>query len=48
MLMPYARPIWIEGISIEIPGREYYLGYSAYLRDPDGRLIELTQEGKAE
>jgi len=31
------------GLSIEVPGKEYYWGYSAYLRDPDGQLIELIQ-----
>jgi len=31
------------GVSIEVPARAYYWGYSAYLRDPDGQLIELIQ-----
>jgi catechol 2,3-dioxygenase-like lactoylglutathione lyase family enzyme len=31
------------GLIIEIPGQEYYWGYSAYLRDPDGQMIELIQ-----
>jgi len=31
------------GLSIEVPARDYYWGYSAYLRDPDGQLIELIQ-----
>lgn len=33
-----------EGYQIEVPGQEYYWGYSAYLRDPDGQLIELIRE----
>jgi catechol 2,3-dioxygenase-like lactoylglutathione lyase family enzyme len=31
------------GFSIEVFPKEYYWGYSAYLRDPDGQLIELIQ-----
>lgn len=31
------------GVMIEVPARDYYWGYSAYLRDPDGQLIELIQ-----
>lgn len=29
------------GLAVEVPPKEYYWGYSAYLRDPDGKLIEL-------
>ncbi len=29
------------GLEIEVPPKEYYWGYSAYLRDPDGAMIEL-------
>lgn len=29
------------GLKMEVPPKEYYWGYSAYLRDPDGKLIEL-------
>jgi catechol 2,3-dioxygenase-like lactoylglutathione lyase family enzyme len=36
------------GLEIEIPPKEYYWGYSAYLRDPDGQLIELIQADKPE
>jgi len=36
------------GLAIEIPPKDYYWGYSAYLRDPDGQLIELIQADKAE
>ncbi len=32
------------GVAVEIEPRDYYWGRSAYLRDPDGNLIELTQE----
>jgi len=31
------------GVSIEVPAKDYYWGYSAYLRDPDGQMIELIQ-----
>ena len=31
------------GSSIEVAGKEYYWGYSAYLRDPDRQLVELIQ-----
>lgn len=33
-----------QGLAIELPPRDYYWGRSAYLRDPDGHLIELTNE----
>jgi catechol 2,3-dioxygenase-like lactoylglutathione lyase family enzyme len=32
-----------RGITLEIPPREYDWGRSAYLRDPEGRLLELHQ-----
>lgn len=32
-----------KGLQIEIEPRNYYWGCSAYLRDPDGHLIELNQ-----
>lgn len=32
-----------EGLVLEIPPRDYYWGRSAYLRDPDGQLIEIAQ-----
>ncbi len=31
-----------QGITIEVPPKDYYWGRSAYLRDPDGQLIELN------
>ncbi len=33
-----------EGFSLEIEARQYYWGTSAYLRDLEGRLIELVQK----
>ncbi|MBL8061724.1 MAG: VOC family protein [Anaerolineales bacterium] len=32
-----------RGLMVETPPNDYYWGRSAYLRDPDGQLIELTQ-----
>jgi catechol 2,3-dioxygenase-like lactoylglutathione lyase family enzyme len=32
-----------QGIEIEVATRDYYWGRSAYLRAPDGQLIELIQ-----
>jgi catechol 2,3-dioxygenase-like lactoylglutathione lyase family enzyme len=31
------------GVAILVPPRDYPWGRSAYLRDPDGRLVELAQ-----
>lgn len=31
------------GFSVEVLPKEYYWGTSAYLRDPDGQLLELIQ-----
>jgi catechol 2,3-dioxygenase-like lactoylglutathione lyase family enzyme len=31
------------GLRIDVPPQEYYWGYSAYLRDPEGQMIELIQ-----
>lgn len=31
------------GVRLEVEPRDYYWGRSAYLRDPDGQLIELSQ-----
>jgi catechol 2,3-dioxygenase-like lactoylglutathione lyase family enzyme len=33
-----------QGVALEVAPRDYYWGRSAYLRDPDGHLIELIQE----
>ena len=35
-----------QGLNLEIPPQDYYWGRSAYLRDPDGHQIEITQKGK--
>ena len=32
-----------QGVEIEIEPRDYPWGRSAYVRDPDGRLVELAQ-----
>lgn len=32
-----------RGLTVEVPPRDYYWGRSAYLRDPDGQQIEITQ-----
>lgn len=32
-----------QGLKIEILPKDYYWGKSAYLRDPDGQLIEITK-----
>lgn len=32
-----------RGLNVETPPKNYYWGRSAYLRDPDGQLIEITQ-----
>jgi len=33
-----------QGLTVEVPPKEYYWGRSAYLRDPDGHQIEVTAE----
>lgn len=33
-----------QGLNLEVPPNDYYWGRSAYLRDPNGRLIEITQD----
>ncbi len=35
-----------QGLFIEIAPADYYWGRSAYLRDPDGHLIEINQPQK--
>lgn len=32
-----------QGLKIEIQAKDYYWGRSAYLRDPDDQLIEITK-----
>ncbi len=36
------RALAQNGLRVEVEPRDYYWGRSAYLRDPDGHLIELT------
>lgn len=31
-----------QGLTLEVLPKDYYWGRSAYLRDPDGNLIEIT------
>ena len=31
-----------QGLKMEIPPKDYYWGRSAYLRSPDGQLVEIT------
>lgn len=31
-----------QGLMLEVPPKDYYWGRSAYLRNPDGNLIEIT------
>lgn len=33
-----------RGLRLEILPQDYYWGRSAYLRDPDGHLLEITNE----
>jgi len=33
-----------HGLMLEIPPQDFYWGRSAYLRDPDGHQIEITQQ----
>lgn len=33
-----------QGITVEVPARDYEWGRSAYVRDPAGQLIELHEE----
>ncbi len=38
------RRLWSRGMSLERAPRQYEWGRSAYLRDPAGRLVELTAD----
>jgi catechol 2,3-dioxygenase-like lactoylglutathione lyase family enzyme len=38
------RELVEKGLAFEQAPKDYYWGRSAYLRDPDGNLLELTQE----
>ena len=33
-----------HGLTLEVPPQDFYWGRSAYLRDPDGHLVEITHE----
>ena len=33
-----------QGLTMEIPPKDYYWGRSAYLRDPDGHQVEIMRE----
>jgi catechol 2,3-dioxygenase-like lactoylglutathione lyase family enzyme len=39
-----AASLAAKGLVLEVAPRDFYWGRSAYLRDPDGHLIELIQE----
>jgi catechol 2,3-dioxygenase-like lactoylglutathione lyase family enzyme len=32
-----------QGLTLEVPPQDYYWGRSAYLRDPDGHMVEITK-----
>lgn len=32
-----------QGLALEVPPKDYYWGRSAYLRNPDGYLVEITR-----
>ena len=32
-----------QGLTLEVPPKDYYWGRSAYLRDPDGHTVEITK-----
>ena len=32
-----------QGLTLEVPPKDYYWGRSAYLRNPDGYLVEITK-----
>jgi catechol 2,3-dioxygenase-like lactoylglutathione lyase family enzyme len=34
-----------QGLTLEVPPQDYYWGRSAYLRDPDGQMVEITKAG---
>lgn len=36
-----------QGLTLEVPPKDYYWGRSAYLRNPDGSLVEITAAGAA-
>jgi catechol 2,3-dioxygenase-like lactoylglutathione lyase family enzyme len=32
-----------NGLTLEVPPKDYYWGRSAYLRDPDGHMVEIIK-----
>lgn len=36
-----------QGLSVEVPPQDFYWGRSAFLRAPDGQLVELIKETDA-
>lgn len=32
-----------QGLTLEVSPKDYYWGRSAYLRDPDGHMVEITK-----
>jgi catechol 2,3-dioxygenase-like lactoylglutathione lyase family enzyme len=32
-----------QELTLEVPPQDYYWGRSAYLRDPDGHMVEITK-----
>jgi len=32
-----------QGLTLEFPPQDYYWGHSAYLRDPDGHMVEIIK-----
>ena len=34
-----------QGLTLEVLPKDYYWGRSAYLRDPDGQMVEITKTG---
>ena len=32
-----------QGLTLEVAPQDYYWGRSAYLRDPDGNMVEITK-----
>jgi catechol 2,3-dioxygenase-like lactoylglutathione lyase family enzyme len=40
------RELVKQGLTVEIAPHNFYWGRSAYLRDPDGHQIEITQKEK--
>ncbi len=39
----FCQSLASTGLALEIPPADYYWGRSAYLRDPEGHLIELAE-----